>query len=75
MQGLSKLFPNASFVLDIRHLEEKILKVGRFFYKEGSKELENWVEEQKKMIYQGQIQKLLKLLKPKNGNHYFTIHT
>ena len=65
MQGLSKLFPNASFVLDIRHLEEKIWKVGRLFYKEGSKELENWVEEQKKMIYQGQIQKLLKSLNEK----------
>lgn len=65
MQGLSKLFPNASFVLDIRHLEEKIWKVGRLFYEEGSKDLENWVEEQKKMIYQGQIQKLLKSLKEK----------
>jgi len=40
-KGLSKLFPNASFVLDIRHLEEKIWKVGRKFYKEGSEELEN----------------------------------
>jgi len=65
MKGLSKLFPNASFVLDIRHLEEKIWKVGRLFYKEGSKELEEWVEEMKKMIYQGKIKKLLKTLKEK----------
>jgi len=63
MQGLSELFPNASFVLDIRHLEEKIWKVGRLFHKEGSKELEDWVEEKKKLIYNGQIEKLLKLLK------------
>jgi len=63
MQGLSKLFPNASFVLDIRHLEEKIWKVGRLFFKEGTKELEEWVEEKKKLIYNGQIEKLLNLLK------------
>jgi hypothetical protein len=63
MQGLSELFPNASFVLDIRHLEEKIWKVGRLFHKEGSKELEDWVEEKKKLIYNGQIEKLLNLLK------------
>ena len=30
--GLSKLFPEASFVLDIRHVEEKLWKIGRAFY-------------------------------------------
>lgn len=42
--GLSELFPEATFTLDIRRVEEKIWKIGRAFYKEGSKELESWVE-------------------------------
>lgn len=37
--------------------------MGRLFHKEGSKELEDWVEEKKKLIYNGQIEKLLNLLK------------
>jgi len=66
-QGLSKLFPHASFVLDIRHLEEKIWKVGRKFYKEGSEELKKRVENQRKLIYQGKVKQLLKNLKNKCG--------
>lgn len=61
--GLSKLFPQASFVLDIRHLEEKIWKVGRFFHKEGSEELENWVEEKVELLYTGRAAELVKKLK------------
>ena len=66
-KGLSKLFPHASFVIDIRHLEEKIWKVGRTLFKEGSEELEKWVEEQRKLIYQGKIKELLKKLKSRAG--------
>lgn len=61
--GLSKLFPQASFALDIRHLEEKIWKVGRFFHKEGSKELEKWVEEKVELLYTGRTAELIKKLK------------
>lgn len=66
-KGLSKLFPHASFVLDIRHLEEKIWKVGRKFYEEGSEELEKWVEKQRGLIYQGKVNQLLKKLKIKSS--------
>jgi len=38
--NLTELFPNATYALDIRHLEEKIWKAGRTFHSEGSKELE-----------------------------------
>jgi Uncharacterised protein family (UPF0236) len=61
--GLSKLFPKASFFLDIRHLEEYIWKVGRKFFKEGSKELENWFEEKRSMLYEGSASELLEELK------------
>ena len=38
---------------DIFFLEEKIWKVGRKFYEEGSEELDKWVEKQRELIYHG----------------------
>jgi hypothetical protein len=61
--GLSKLFPNASFALDIRHLEEKIWKLGGQFHKEGSEELEQWVEAKIELLYTGRVAELLSELK------------
>lgn len=61
--GLSKLFPDATFALDIRHLEEKIWKVGRTFYKEGTKELEEWVEDKREYLYTGRASELITELK------------
>ncbi len=52
--GLSALFPQATFALDIRHLEEKIWKLGRLFHKKGSKELAQWVEGKVELLYSGQ---------------------
>jgi len=57
--GLSQLFPNATFALDIRHVEEKIWKVGRLFHEKGSKELAQWVEEKTELLYSGQASVLL----------------
>ena len=62
-QGLKKRFPNASMSLDIRHVEEKIWSVGRLYYKEGSKQLEDWVEKQRKVLYEGNTALLLKRLR------------
>jgi len=61
--GLHKLFPKASFVLDIRHLQEKIWDVGRLYHKEGSQELEQWVEEKQEFLYTGRVAELLMELK------------
>lgn len=63
--GLSKLFPEATFTLDIRHVEEKIWKIGRTFYAEGSKELEKWVEEKIALLYEGCASNLVSQLKEK----------
>ncbi len=60
--GLSILFPEATFALDIRHLEEKIWKVGRAFYAEGSDELEEWVEEKRSLLYEGRAEELISQL-------------
>lgn len=61
--GLSKYFPDATFALDIRHLEEKIWKVGHHFHKEGSDELAEWVEEKVELLYTGRASKLVEELK------------
>jgi hypothetical protein len=61
--GLSELFPKASFALDIRHLEEKIWKVGRTFHEEGSDELEKWVEDKREYLYTGKARDLVVELK------------
>ncbi|MBF0259149.1 MAG: hypothetical protein HQK62_09970 [Desulfamplus sp.] len=59
--GLSKLFPNASFALDIRHLEERIWKLGGHFHKEGSEELAQWVEAKVALLYTGKSYELKRL--------------
>lgn len=49
---LRKLFPKAILTLDIRHVEEYLWKAGRGFHKKGSPELETWVEELRKLLYE-----------------------
>jgi hypothetical protein len=56
-------FPQASFALDIRHMEEKLWTVGRLFHKEGSPELEEWVEAKKTLLYTGQAAAIVEQLK------------
>lgn len=60
---LSKLFPEATFVLDIRHVEEYVWKVGRTLYATGSKELDTWVEDKRSLLYEGRAADLLDDLK------------
>jgi len=61
--GMEKLFKNATFALDIRHVEEYLWKVGRAYHKEGSENLEKMVEELKDLLYQGQSAEIITLLK------------
>ena len=61
--GLSSLFPKASFALDIPHLEEKLWAVGRTFHKEGSQQLEQWIDEKREFLYTGKTTLLLINLK------------
>lgn len=66
--GLSKIFPRATFVLDVRHLEEKVWETGRVFFVEGSDELEEWVEDKRRLLYEGRASELLSLLKKLRKN-------
>jgi len=62
-KGLSVLFPEATFALDIIHVEEKLWKIGRTYYGEGSEKTEEWVEEMKTQLYGGRIKELLSQLR------------
>jgi len=62
-KGLQARFPTASFALDIRHMEEKLWKIGHVLHKEGSPELEAWVEAQKTLLYTGKAADIVAHLK------------
>ena len=66
-QQMRRLFPNAILTLDIRHAQERLWKVGRLLHPEGSEKLEAWVEPLQEMLYQGQVEELLKQLR---GLHF-----
>ena len=61
-KGLEKLFPEATFALDIIHVEEKLWKIGRAYYGEGSEEAEEWADAMKTSLYEGRVMELLSLL-------------
>jgi hypothetical protein len=50
--GLQKLFPQATFTLDIRHVEEKLAQAGRAFHAESSTQLAAWVKEPRRLLYE-----------------------
>jgi hypothetical protein len=70
---IEEFFPEAKHTLDIFHATEYLWDAGRCLYKEGSKELIEWVEDQKSSLYNGnaseiveEIDRHLSLL-PKRG--------
>lgn len=61
--GLSRLFPHATFALDIRHVEERLWKVGRVLGGSDHALVEQWVEEQRELLYTGRAPELVTGLK------------
>ena len=61
--GLKERFAQASFALDIRHVEEKLWDMGRVLFKGEMDEVEAWVEERKSQLYGGQVEALIAELK------------
>ncbi len=60
---MAEFFPEATSALDIIHVEEKLWKIGRAYYGEGSEETEEWVEEMKSLLYGGCVKALLSQLR------------
>lgn len=62
-QGLKKLFKNAIFTLDIRHVQERLWTVGRAIFPGGGDQLHEWVEDKETMLFEGDVSLLLASLK------------
>jgi hypothetical protein len=60
---LSALFPQATFALDIRHVEERLWKVGRVVYGPSPDAVAPWVEDQRELLYHGRVAQLVTGLK------------
>src|SRR6266852_8249531 len=61
--GLSTFFPQATFALDIRHVEERRWKVARVLYGPEPAQVEHWVEDQRERLYTGRAVELVTGLK------------
>jgi hypothetical protein len=61
--GLSTVFPQATFALDIRHVEERLWKVGRVLHGPDHAPVEQWVEDQRERLYSGRAPELVTGLK------------
>lgn len=66
-QPLAKAFPDAWFVLDVRHVEEKLWQAGRSFHAEGSAELAAWVKELQELLYGSKPEALVTRLEELHG--------
>jgi len=70
---MEPLFPKAILTLDVCHVVEKLWALAHHFHAEGSKELTEWAEELKALVYAGQAKELVERLEkmlavvPKNG--------
>jgi len=62
---LAELFTEATSALDIIHVVEKLWKIGRAYYGEGSEVTEEWMVEMKSLLYGGHIKVLLSQLREK----------
>jgi len=54
-----QFFPKAIHNIDIMHVNEHIWDAGRCIYKEGSELLEQWVENQKKRLYNSNAKEII----------------
>ena len=66
-QALAQVFPDAWFVLDVRHVEEKLWQAGRAFHAEGSAELTAWVQGLQGLLYGGPPEQLVERLEELHG--------
>lgn len=70
---IEEIFPSAIHTIDVFHVTEYIWEAGRSLYKEGSKELAQWVDEQLDALYDGRVTDIIKELErrlrliPKKG--------
>src|SRR4030043_963604 len=59
---INDLFPEAIHTVDVFHVTEYLWKAGGCLYKEGSAELEEWVDAQKELLYGGHAAQIVEEL-------------
>jgi len=70
---IEDFFPEALHTIDIFHVTEYLWEAGRCLYKEGSDELNEWVDAQKEALHEGRVSEIIKeidsrlALLPKRG--------
>jgi len=52
---IGEFFPEATHTIDVYHVTEYLWEAGHALYKEGSDELEAWVNRQKEALYDGRV--------------------
>ncbi len=60
-----EFFPKARLTLDVRHVEQRLWDVARKLFREGSEQVEEWVEEQRERLYSGKEAEIIEELKKK----------
>ncbi|MCP3958764.1 MAG: hypothetical protein GY719_13000 [bacterium] len=60
-------FPKAIHTLDVIHVVERLWKASTCFYEAGSEAQENWVEEQKDLLYAGRIEEVITELRARRN--------
>jgi hypothetical protein len=58
-ENMQAQFPKAIITLDVCHVVERLWAVGRHFHKEGSVELQGWVEDLKGLLYAGRAAEIV----------------
>jgi hypothetical protein len=56
---IKDFFPQVIHTIDVFHVVEYLWDAGRCLYKEGSKELEQWVEAMKEALYDGGVSEII----------------
>ena len=59
---IEEFFPGVIHTIDVFHVTEYLWQAGRLLYKEGSQELEQWVENQKAALYDDRATEIVKEL-------------
>jgi hypothetical protein len=56
---IGEFFPEALHTIDVFHVTEYLWEAGRCLYKEGSDELNDWVDAQKEALYNGHVSEII----------------
>jgi len=66
-----EFFPEAIHTLDVMHAVEYLWKAGACLFREGSDELQEWVEQRKEQLYSGKIEEMPEIFDESLGHLWY----